>query len=264
MLLARDFREIARDALRGRWGLAVITGLVASLLGASISVNNGNGIDFGTIGGGSNADAVTDVSYANIQTSVNQIIHSDWFQSILPFLMGLIIVMVAWALISLVLGGAVTLGYAQFNLNLIDENDPQFGDLFSHIRRLWEGFCMQFFQGMLIFLWSLLFVIPGIIASYRYAMTPYILAENMDLSVMEAISESKRLMKGNKLRLFFMELSFLGWQILCVLTLGIASLWVGPYMEAAKAAFYREISENRYSQPKVDPESSEGTIWTTD
>lgn len=54
---------------------------------------------------------------------------------------------------------------------------------------------------------------------------------------MEAISESKRLMKGNKLRLFFMELSFLGWQILCVLTLGIASLWVGPYMEAAKAAF---------------------------
>lgn len=123
---------------------------------------------------------------------------------------------------------------------------------------------MQFFQGMLIFLWSLLFVIPGIIASYRYAMTPYILAENMDLSVMEAISESKRLMKGNKLRLFFMELSFLGWQILCVLTLGIASLWVGPYMEAAKAAFYREISENRYSQPKVEPESSEGTIWTTD
>ena len=102
--------------------------------------------------------------------------------------MGLIIVMVAWALISLVLGGAVTLGYAQFNLNLVDENDPQFGDLFSHIRRLWEGFCMQFFQGMLIFLWSLLFVIPGIIASYRYAMTPYILAENMDLSVMEAIS----------------------------------------------------------------------------
>lgn len=145
MLLARDFREIARDALRGRWGLAVITGLVASLLGASISVNNGNGV--GTVGGGSNADAVTDVSYANIQTSVNQIIHSDWFQSILPFLMGLIIVMVAWALISLVLGGAVTLGYAQFNLNLVDENDPQFGDLFSHIRRLWEGFCQQFFSG---------------------------------------------------------------------------------------------------------------------
>ena len=67
---------------------------------------------------------------------MNQIIHSDWFQSIRPFLMGRIIVMVAWALISLVLGGAVTLGYAQFNLNLVDENDPQFGDLFSHIRRL--------------------------------------------------------------------------------------------------------------------------------
>ena len=262
MLLARDFREIARDALRGRWGLAVITGLVASLLGASISVNNGNGV--GTVGGGSNADAVTDVSYANIQTSVNQIIHSDWFQSILPFLMGLIIVMVAWTLISLVLGGAVTLGYAQFNLNLVDENDPQFGDLFSHIRRLWEGFCMQFFQGMMVFLWSLLFVIPGIIASYRYSMTPYILAENMELSVMEAIAESKKMMRGNKFRLFCLELSFIGWDILAVLTLNIGDLWVHPYREAARAAFYREISEARYSNPYEVQEEPEPYSWNYD
>ena len=262
MLIARDFRKIARDSLKGRWGLAVGTGLVASLLGASIGIGGGSGFNFQSIGGGT--DAVAGNDYLSANAVVDQIVNSSWFQMIMPFLMGLIIVSVAWAVVNLVLGGAITLGYAQFNLNLVDDREPQFGDLFSHIRRIWEGFCMQFFQGMLVFLWSILFIIPGIVASYRYAMTPYILAEDMDLSVMEAIGESKRLMRGNKWRLFCLDLSFLGWQILCTLTLGIASLWVGPYIETARAAFYREISENRYSRPKAEPDFSEegrDSIW---
>ena len=87
---------------------------------------------------------------------------------------------------------SVRFGYAHgFFLNVTDDNDPSVGNLFSHIRRLWEGFCMQFFRGMMVMLWSILFVIPGYIALYRYAMTPYIMAENENLSVMEAITESQ-------------------------------------------------------------------------
>ena len=74
---------------------------------------------------------------------------------------------------------------------------------------------------MMVMLWSILFVIPGYIALYRYAMTPYIMAENENLSVMEAITESKRIMMGNKWRLFCLDLSFLGWELLGILTLGI-------------------------------------------
>lgn len=74
---------------------------------------------------------------------------------------------------------------------------------------------------MMVMLWSILFVIPGYIALYRYAMTPYIMAENENLSVMEAITESKQIMMGNKWRLFCLDLSFLGWELLGILTLGI-------------------------------------------
>jgi uncharacterized membrane protein len=91
-------------------------------------------------------------------------------------------------------------------------------------------------------------------------MTAYILAENEELSVMEAISLSKKMMKGNKWKLFCLELSFIGWTLLCILTLGIASLWVNPYIEAAKAAFYREVSEQKFSRPNVETQWSEDAI----
>lgn len=231
--------------------MAVGTGFVAGLLGASLSV----GVPSFSANSTSTVSQGT-VEYEEMERMVTEFLESDLFAAILPFLTGILIVLVIWALVTLVIGGAVTLGYAQFNLNLVDGKDPQFGDLFFHIRRLWEGFCMQFFQGMLVLLWSLLFLIPGIIASYRYAMTPYILAERDDLSVMEAISLSKKMMKGNKWELFFLDLTFIGWAILCIVTLGIASLWVDPYIEASRAAFYREISEQKFSNPHVD------TAWT--
>ena len=95
---------------------------------------------------------------------------------------------------------------------------------------------------MYTFLWSLLFIIPGIIATYSYAMTGYILAEHPELTASEAIERSKEMMSGNRFRLFCLQLSFIGWAILCAFTFGIGYLWLGPYREAATAAFYREIS----------------------
>ena len=263
---AKDFRKIARDSLRGRWGMAVGAGLVASLLGASTAFTAGGSLSFSdatSSGGEMSAD-----EYAEVQAQAEKIVAfltSDRFvQHILPWVLGILVVVLIWLLLVLIVGGAVTLGYAQFNLNLVDDKDPRFSDIFSHMRRLWEGFCMQFFQGMMIFLWTLLFIIPGVIATYRYAMTPYILAENMDLSVMEAITKSKRMMKGNKFRLFCLDLSFLGWNILAALTLNIGDLWVHPYREAARAAFYREISGARYSQPCEAEKEPDPSVWDYD
>ena len=262
-ILAKDFRKIARDSLRGRWGMAVGAGFVASLLGASTAITTGGSLNFSS----TNSDVSTaDYEAAQVQAQkIMNFLNSDQFiQNMLPWLLGMGAVMLIWLLVNLIVGGAVTLGYAQFNLNLVDDKDPHFSDIFSHMNRLWEGFCMQFFQGMMVFLWSLLFVIPGIIASYRYSMTPYILAENTELSVMEAITESKKMMRGNKFRLFCLELSFIGWDILATLTLGIGDLWVHPYREAARAAFYREISEARYSNPYVAQEEPDPFSWNYD
>lgn len=226
---ARDYRRVARESLRGNWPTAIGAGIIASLLGAAISTRNG--------GGGAVA---TDEEAMELGQMIRQVLSEEVMQILLGILSVLIVIAVAYLMVTLVLGGAVTLGYAQFNLNLIDGN-AELGDVFSHLRRLWEGFLMQFFRTMMVFLWSLLLVIPGIIASYRYILTPYILAENHELSVMEAITESKLLMKGHKWEMFCMELSFIGWQLLGILTFGIGLLWVNPYIEASRAAFYRQL-----------------------
>ena len=99
-------------------------------------------------------------------------------------------------------------------------------------------------RNLYVFLWTLLFIIPGIIASLRYGMTDYILSENPEITASEAIQRSKEMMKGNCWRLFCLEFSFFGWILLAVLTCGVGYLWLTPYMSASYAAFYREISQS--------------------
>ena len=94
---------------------------------------------------------------------------------------------------------------------------------------------------ILIFLWSLLLVIPGIIKSFSYSMTPFILDEFPELSPSEAIHRSRMMMKGHKFDLFWLYLSVIGWGILCLFTFGIGFLWLVPYMQTAEAAFYEEV-----------------------
>ena len=92
-----------------------------------------------------------------------------------------------------------------------------------------------------IFLWTLLLIIPGIIKSYSYALTPYILVEHPEMSANEAIEESMRLMDGHKFDLFYLQLSFISWAILSILSLGLGVFWLIPYQMTAQAAFYRDI-----------------------
>lgn len=152
------------------------------------------------------------------------------------------------AVIAFVIGGAVTLGYSLFTLNLVDGKDARFGDIFSQMHRFGDGFCLNLLTGIFVFLWTLLFIIPGIIAGYSYAMAPFIMLENPNCGARQALSESKEMMRGNKWRLFCLEFSFIGWSILNIFTLGIGSLWLNPYMEVSRAAFYREISGTSFVQ----------------
>ncbi len=92
-----------------------------------------------------------------------------------------------------------------------------------------------------IFLWMLLLIIPGIIKAYSYAMSYYILNDNPEIGAEEAICRSMEMMRGNKWKLFCLDLSFIGWFLLGILTLGIGLLWVEPYWLTARAAFYEEV-----------------------
>ncbi|MBP5366786.1 MAG: DUF975 family protein [Bacteroidales bacterium] len=100
-----------------------------------------------------------------------------------------------------------------------------------------------------ITLWSLLLVVPGIIKYYSYAMTVYILNDNPDLSYNAAIDKSREMMRGQKLDLFCLDLSFIGWYILALLSFGIGFLWLGPYITASHVAFYEHLKNSAAQNP---------------
>lgn len=96
-------------------------------------------------------------------------------------------------------------------------------------------------MGIFVFLWTLLLIIPGIIKGFAYSLVPYILVDKPELSANEAINLSMKMMKGHKFDFFWLCLSFIGWILLAILTLGIGLFWLLPYMYTAYAAFYQDV-----------------------
>ena len=235
MKLAKDFRASARDALKGKWGLAIGAGLVASFFGAgggggsfnfNLSDDAGSSLDSATL------DKVTEVV-------------EQYLPIILAVVLVALVVGMAIAIAWSILASTVNIGYCRFNLDLIDGKPGSFGTLFSYFPHFWKAFVTYFLTSLYVTLWCFLFIIPGIIAAYSYALAPYIIAEDTSITPSEALRRSKELMRGNKWRFFCLEMSFLGWTLLAVLTLGIGALWLTPYTAAAYADFYREVSGTR-------------------
>ena len=242
MKYAADFRELARNALRGKWGIAVIVTLVAALLGG---ISEGGKINLNIKDGNANigfeiADQTIFSTGGDISSGVKSLLVGGVVYIILAAL--------AFAAIYLFLGSVVGVGYSRFNLELVDHNDAGFAHLFQYFPYWKNAVCTRLLKSVYILLWSLLLIIPGIIASYSYKMTEYILAEHPEMTAGEALAASKALMEGNRWRLFCLSFSFIGWSILCAFTMGIGSLWLNPYMNAATAAFYREISGTEQPQ----------------
>lgn len=219
---AYDHRLRARTVLADNWGTAILVAFLFSLLR----------------GGGSSFDIE---------------IKEEYIQELPAQLAGIAMVLVGFiasvsaimALVHFVLGGALELGSAKYNLNLIDRREATLQDLFSQFERFSPALVMNLLTSLFVMLWTMLLIIPGIIAALSYSMAPYILLEDPDCSGYEAMKRSKELMNGHKGELFTLELSFIGWDLLCALTLGIGYLWLNPYKNAAKASFYRELSQPR-------------------
>ena len=212
-----DIRRAARENLAGNWGQSILVALVAALFGALLT-----GVSFSI-----NIDA-------NILSELPMFI-----QRYLALMAKIASVL---SLVQFVAGGTVQLGYAKYLLKQYNKASFDIKDLFSEFHRFTQGFLQNFLRGLYVFLWSLLFVIPGLIKIYSYAMTPFIMAENPDMTANEAITASRELMNGHKGELFLLDLSFFGWMLLNTLTLGLGSLALNPYMNAARAAFYKDLT----------------------
>ncbi len=183
-----ELRQLAREALNNRWGLAAGTTLVYILI-----------------------------------------------------LMVVQVIPILGAIGAILITGPMALGMVIFSLNIARKKDAQLENIFQGFQNFGNAFLLYLLTGIFTFLWTLLLIIPGIIAAYSYMMAPYIMADDNSVRPMEAIDKSKKMMEGHKMRLFILHLSFIGWALLCTLTLGIGYFWLVPYIQVSQTKFYDDL-----------------------
>lgn len=244
MFTASEFRRIARDKLRGHWGRSIIVTLIVSLICGMSGIYNlirdlGH-MDYDLLFSGNYSDFLA--GYTSVETA----------GSVFGTLMSL-----ALSIAVILFSGALALGHCKYYIDLVAENrQDEVSVIFSRFDIFLKAMGLNLFMALFIWLWSLLFIVPGIIAGYRYCLAPYLMAENPNLGIREAVNMSKELMAGHKWRLFCLNLSFIGWGILSALTCGIGDLWLNPYIYAANAAFYVDRTGRNIpmaGEPNPDP-----------
>lgn len=230
MLRRRGF-----SALRGNWQTALVITFFAGILGTIQSVIRIN---------------------VGIPDNVYWMDSSMWdsmYRHASPYMLpvGLL------ALLQVFVSPSLSAGLNNYYITLVRGGETSFSMLFSRLHVFLKAFALYILIGIRIFLWTLLLIIPGIIAAYRYAMAPFLFAEDPEIGILEAIERSKKLMDGNKSRLFMLQLSFLGWNLLAAIAAGFlnniiplvgivaglfASLAVTVYLNASVTAFYVELT----------------------
>lgn len=164
------------------------------------------------------------------------------YKGIIPKITPLIIPSYIFIIVLETLMRVVNVGYLSFALGIARRKNVRLENLGDGFNCFWKFVGIFFLTWIFILLWSLLFIIPGIIASYRYRLAYYIALDHPELSPLECIRESKRLIYGYKFDFFLLDLSFLGWYILGSLTFGIVLIFKLPYIEVTYALFYQELA----------------------
>ena len=151
-------------------------------------------------------------------------------------LIGFVFSIAAW-----LIAGAFALGLTVFWLSLSRTGNGSLDQAFSGFQRFGTAFLAALLMVIFTLLWTLLLIVPGIIASYRYSQTWFVLADNPQMDALDAIRRSKLLMQGNKWKYFCLGWRFFGWLQLGILSLGIGMLWLAPYMRMSYAKFYDDL-----------------------
>ena len=146
--------------------------------------------------------------------------------------------------ISLLVGAPLALGFIIFSLNFTRKKEAKIVDLFQGFNNYKTVLLTYLLVLANVILRMLLLIVPEIIAAFSYSMVFYILADNPDISPTNALKKSKEMMMGYKWKIFFLGLSFLGWALLAILTLGIGLLWLMPYIQVSTINFYEDIKDN--------------------
>lgn len=206
-----EYRAEARKQLKGRWGMAALVILISWLIMQAFTSKG--------------------MTYSYVNGQLIRQYNTSGFNNFA-------------SIVSLLLSGPIAYGIATYFMKIVRGAEPLLEDMFGGFKYFINTFLLNLVTWIFIGLWSLLFIIPGIVAALRYSMSYYIMNDNPGMSAMEAINQSKEMMKGHKGKLFLLVLSFIGWGFLSIFTLGIGLLWVGAYFNTAKINFYEDLKRN--------------------
>lgn len=220
-MYSKDFKSLSLNQLRGKWGTVILAMLASMLISLAAS------------------------SISRIPTVLGSIAqYTDGAAGIIFALFATVTALLT-AIIGLIVGGCLIYGVSTYTLKLVRYGETNISYIFCGfsygMSTILRSTLLLLLQNIFIFLWTLLFIIPGIVASLSYSQAFYILADNDDISALDAIRQSKQMMKGYKGRLFCLELSFIGWALLCVLTFGIGYIFLAPYVQTSFANFHEYL-----------------------
>ena len=148
-------------------------------------------------------------------------------------------------IISIFISGPFALGLAIYFMNIARGSESKFEQIFDGFKSFTTALGAYLLMAIFVFLWSLLLIIPGIIAGLAYSMTYFVIVDNPSIGAFDALKKSKKIMDGYKMKLFLLLLSFIGWALLCILSLGIGFLWLMPYIQVTLVKFYDEIKNTQ-------------------
>ena len=195
----------------------------------------------------------------NTQEAINNLISGNFTPEevgiIVAAVVGIVsISMIIGLLLKIFLINPLTVGaYGFFKENNIDSENASLDVIKDSFNDYGRVFITLFLRDLFLFLWTCLFIVPGIVKSYSYRMVPFILRDNPELSGTEAITRSRQMMKGNKWKTFVFDLSYIGWKILGAITLGMVNIfWTNPYKENANAVLYLKLSGQEHAEEIVE------------
>jgi uncharacterized membrane protein len=180
---------------------------------------------------------------AELRAMARSQLKGTWLATVGMFLVYCIILGISSLLFvgPLILGGPLTLGCIGYFLKKSRGETVKLENLFDGFKQFGSSLLLYLLQGLFIMLWSCLLIVPGIVKSFSYSMAFYIMKDNPDIGALEAITQSRKMMVGYKGKLFCLCLSFIGWGLLCCLSLGIGFLWLVPYVGMSITNFYEEL-----------------------
>jgi uncharacterized membrane protein len=143
--------------------------------------------------------------------------------------------------ISLLISGPLAVGVSLFSLSISRSKEAKLEQLFEGFKRFSRSLVAHLLMAAFTILWTLLFIVPGIIAAISYSQTFFILVDDETISASDAVKKSKKMMYGYKWKYFCLKLRFIGWGILSILTLGVGLLWLVPYVQVTMAKFHDDI-----------------------